>query len=756
MRTRISPRPALAGLAALFLLSCADGGVVGPNQQIMAELAVTASVSGTPIATLVIDVTGPGISPALVFNLTVVDGFATGTLRLPPGEDRTISARALDETGEVTHDGSKTVDILPGQNPPVSIPMVARGGQQPITIAIGDVSIVIAPPNLALEAGTSSLMTATIRAPNGDIVDDQPVWATSDPSVLTVNDGLINGIREGTADIVATFAGVAAVAPVTVTPSGSNLVPNADAGLDQFVAVSGTITLDGTASSDPEALDLTYEWTQLAGPDVTGGAGTLDGASPTFTAPDGVGTLRFELRVNDGVHTSAPDIAQVTTLLDPTRAVFVTVLGSDAGAGTRESPLRQIQAGISAAAALGPGAGVYVGDGVYNGSLQLATDVSVLGGFTATDWSRTAAAATIIAGQATAISGDGVQDVIIGGLEIRSANASGFGASSYGVRLSGGSSVVIEASDIIAGRGATGLAGPNGAAGLHGFSGGFGSTGCSGCSSFGFGGSGASSSFGLFGGSGGRGGYGSGNGFSGSNGSAGAAGGAGGVASGGCFTESGNGSSGATGAFGNDGSSAPAAAVWGSITPTGYAPSVGDDGGDGTDGRGGGGGGGGGGGEDSFFCNGDRAGGGGGGGAGGAGGKGGKGGAGGGGSFGVFVADAATTLTVRSTTITTDAGGTGGSGGRRGARGSGGFGGSGGSGPDTGGNGGPGGRGGFGGIGGAGANGAGGPSVGILYVGLVAPETTDVSFVLGLAGLGGANFQVPQGPTGTTAEIVAR
>lgn len=756
MRRSLSPRPAAAGLVALLLLSCSDG-IVGPDQQMMAELAVTASVSGTPIATLVIDVTAPDIDPALVFNLTVVDGFATGTLRLPPGEARTIHAIAMDETGEVTHEGSKTVDIRPGPNDPVSLPMVARGGQQPITVAIGDVSIVIEPGTFALEAGTSAMMTATIRAPNGDIVDEPVVWATTDPSVLTVSqDGLISGVREGTADIVATFAGIAAVAQVTVTPSGSNLIPNAEAGESQWVAISGTVVLDGSASVDPEAQPLTYIWTQVAGPDVTGGTGTLEGESPSFAAPADVVTVRFSLEVSDGVHTSAPDPVDVTTLLDPARAVFVSATeGSDAGAGTRESPLRRLQPAIAAAALVGSDAGVYVTGEVYNESLQLATNVSVFGGF-APDWARTSASATIIVGGTTAIVGAGVQNLILDGLQIRSGNATLLGTSSYGVLLSGASSLVIENSEIVAGRGADGRNGATGVNGVPGRWGLSGSSGCNGCTSGGSGGSGGTTSdLGLSGGGGGFGGYDSGNGGSGGTGFGGASGGSGGIASGSCFEDSGNGSQGNAGLSRFSTPSPAPVAQWGTISATGYTPSIGSNGDSGQPGNGGGGGGGGGGGESGLFCNGDRAGGGGGGGSGGGGGTGGQGGGGAGGSFGIFIADAGAIVTVRTSTITTAAGGRGGSSGTGGAGGSGGSGGSGGFGPDQAGNGGRGGSGGHGANGATGANGAGGHSIGILYVG-DAPATSELMFVIGEPGLGGSNPRAASGPAGVAQDMIAR
>lgn len=85
-----------------------------------------------------------------------------------------------------------------------------------------------------------------------------------------------------------------------------NSRPVADAGADQMVEQSGAstpVTLDGSASSDPDGDQLTHTWTSpsLAGP--------VSGSSPTVNlAP---GTHTFTLTVSDG-DLSASDTVEVT------------------------------------------------------------------------------------------------------------------------------------------------------------------------------------------------------------------------------------------------------------------------------------------------------------------------------------------------------------------------------------------------------------------------------------------------------------
>jgi len=85
-----------------------------------------------------------------------------------------------------------------------------------------------------------------------------------------------------------------------LTPK-SNQPPIAQAGASQTVASASKVRLDGTGSSDPEGLPLSYRWIQTSGPTVQLSSATS--ATPTFTAPiapaGGNTILVFELTVTD-------------------------------------------------------------------------------------------------------------------------------------------------------------------------------------------------------------------------------------------------------------------------------------------------------------------------------------------------------------------------------------------------------------------------------------------------------------------------
>ena len=553
----------------------------------------------------------------------------------------------------------------------------------------------------------------------------------------------------------------------------------ANAGPGQLVSQGAVVTLDGSASSDPDGDPLGYTWTQIAGPDVTGGAGWLDGEMPVFDAPGEVATLIFELRVNDGNGDSEPETTQINVLEDANTALFVSGDHGDdeAGNGTMEVPFTSIATAL--ASVTDAQEDIYVmtlaAGGRYDETaamLDIPPGTSIYGGYDG-DWRRD------VVGNKTGVDSNhrGLHftgaidfDTWISGLDLITTDSPAPEEDVAGVFAAGGTATLhVHDNLITAGNIAAGVVGEpgssygillrqlagveimrntisagSGGAGDDGEVGRSGGRGANGANASGSGRAGGGS--GTPGGDGGRGGQrGSGPGGGGGGGDDGALasgnrgrGGAGGSGAGG------NGTKGTDGGAGEAGSAGRG--FGGALTAEAFMPARG---GSGEDGAHGGGGGGGGGGQASWASR--VGGGGGGGGEGGEGGGGGQGGQGGGASVGIWLVQVMSSA-IEDNTILSSHGGDGGTGSPGGQGGNGGSGGSGAGGDcgafTCGSRGGNGGGGGGGGDGGHGGGGGGGPSFGIYIGSNIGPDMTGNTVAAGGGGAGGPGGGGPAGEGG--------
>jgi hypothetical protein len=138
--------------------------------------------------------------------------------------------------------------------------------------------------------------TASLRSPNSARATFTPDVAGAYTATLVVQ---ANGV-------------VSQPDTVSITCSTGNIAPRANAGPDRSAAPGGTITLDGTASRDPNNTSLTYSWRIVTQP--SGSTPVLSNATtatPTFRA-DVLGVYTVALTVSDGSLTSAADQANIT------------------------------------------------------------------------------------------------------------------------------------------------------------------------------------------------------------------------------------------------------------------------------------------------------------------------------------------------------------------------------------------------------------------------------------------------------------
>lgn len=548
------------------------------------------------------------------------------------------------------------------------------------------------------------------------------------------------------------------------------------AGDEQVVNTGMDVTLfgsvEGIASGTP-----VYRWNLISGPNVIDENGDsvreLEGRQPSFTAPDEVSTLVWELQATiDGVS----QMDQVTTQVqqDRSQAIYVGTPGSGAANGTREAPYGTLSEAINA---LSSGEDLYVMtlDEPYTlvNTLDIPDGTSMFGGYDE-NWIRnvdtnrtrieretTADSAAVMisaVSQEMWFSGfnvyaNGDSDNILASTEndvvalqidstpmisssvlyiadntLESSNVkagtSSDPGSSYALKATGLSTLRVLDNTLIAGIGGRGLSGSDGSTGANGDD-----------ASARTRGSGNGT-----GGDGGNGGTGGGAFAGGNAGAAGTgAGGSAGQPGSGLCASGGVGGAGTPGGAGNDGTGANTPNYTALIYR--FEPSSGTDG---VNGANGGGGGGGAGGDGCGSASGGR---GGGGGEGGALGTRGFGGAGGGASIGLWIENVDNSE-IRGNDISSANGGIPGAGGRGGNGGVGGDYASGASGStfgpcpicDRGAAGGRGGNGGNGGRGGHGGGGAGGPSFGVFVAPNISPLLFDNTIVASNGGTGGSSY----------------
>jgi hypothetical protein len=180
---------------------------------------------------------------------------------------------------------------------------------------------VLAPPTGSLRVGTVAMLDATGSSdPDGDVLTfawaliTRPAGSTASITGTTAQATLLLD-RPGTYEARVTVSDGQFSDAVTVSFPTANTPPVADAGDDQTAAVGGTVSLDGTRSSDVDGDLLAYRWRSLEVP--IGSAAVLrdpNTPAPSFTV-DLPGSYTFELVVTDAIGAaSTADVVAITTI----------------------------------------------------------------------------------------------------------------------------------------------------------------------------------------------------------------------------------------------------------------------------------------------------------------------------------------------------------------------------------------------------------------------------------------------------------
>lgn len=233
------------------------------------------------------------------------------TLELPPGYVCAYMAFDNVNKGTVSYfDDARVYTFTPADSVSVNIaksvsPSSAKPGEA-ITYTIGfsntgaitatDVIITdVLSANIVNPAWDSSGVTLT---PIGGqtYAWTAPDLAQGEGGVITITGVLTKPLAAGTLPNTVTLAVSGTVKTDSADLTVLNVAPVANAGVDQSVSLSDTVTLDGSGTDD-NGDTLTYGWAQTGDPDVT--LSSASAPAPTFTAPSTAGVLTFTLTVTD-------------------------------------------------------------------------------------------------------------------------------------------------------------------------------------------------------------------------------------------------------------------------------------------------------------------------------------------------------------------------------------------------------------------------------------------------------------------------
>lgn len=107
----------------------------------LSEVRVHAITPAT-IRSLIVEVTGPGVDPAVLVNLPVgADSAARGTIIVPAGSARRFVVTAVDTAGIATHRGDTTLALPPGLAAPLAIQMRPIPSSVTLTVTFGSLEL---------------------------------------------------------------------------------------------------------------------------------------------------------------------------------------------------------------------------------------------------------------------------------------------------------------------------------------------------------------------------------------------------------------------------------------------------------------------------------------------------------------------------------------------------------------------------------------------------------------------------------------
>lgn len=225
MRTRAGARALLMAVLTLVAVAgCADGPLDSAREATVTMRFLTPAT----VRALIVDVSGPGIEPAVTVNVEVgPDTVATRTLTLPAGSARRFVVTAVDTAGVATHRADTTITLQAGTNPALAMRVAPLSGTLGITVTFGGARVTVSgtAARTLVEGDTLRIVATATRANGSAVPADSLEWGSLNPAIAIVSGGLVTGVREGNTEVTVSYQGISVPVAVTVLPSGAMRAP---------------------------------------------------------------------------------------------------------------------------------------------------------------------------------------------------------------------------------------------------------------------------------------------------------------------------------------------------------------------------------------------------------------------------------------------------------------------------------------------------------------------------------------------------
>ena len=223
------------------------------------------------------------------------------------GVDQVVNAGTL-----VTLDGTRSKDP---EDKPLQYSWIQTGGKPTVTLnGANTQTTTFTAPNISEDTTYEIKLTVTnesgVSSYDGVNVTVKPIPYPKPRPVLPSKPWFSPKIM---LPIVAAIAVASIIVAITIF-DGTNSLPVANAGPNQTINASKSVTLDGTASKDPDDDPLTYAWVQTAGPNIT--LNNANTSTPSFVAPKVLSDAKliFNLVAKDDKGATSNDFVTVDVI----------------------------------------------------------------------------------------------------------------------------------------------------------------------------------------------------------------------------------------------------------------------------------------------------------------------------------------------------------------------------------------------------------------------------------------------------------